>query len=105
MTSSSLWRVLAILTVVIGVLRFGEVAAAQTSNATLQGTITDSSGSVLPGVTVKLESPATGLARDIVTNTSGVYVFNFLPAGSYIVSAELSGFKTVRHEEVRLEIG
>ena len=80
-------------------------AAAQTSTATLQGTITDNSGSVLPGVMVKLESPATGLTRDTVTNTSGVYVFNFLPAGGYVVAAELSGFKTVRHEQVRLEIG
>ena len=50
-----------------------------------------------PGVTVKLQSPATGLQRDAVTNAAGVYVFNFLSAGIYDVSAELSGFKSVRH--------
>jgi hypothetical protein len=105
MTLSLRWRALAGLTVVLGAVAFGDVTAAQTSNATLQGTITDTSGAMLPGVTVKLESPATGLTRDVVTNTSGVYVFNFLPTGTYVVSAELSGFKTARHDQVRLEIG
>jgi hypothetical protein len=101
----SRWRDLAMAAIVLGAVAFGDVTAAQTSNATLQGTITDTSGAMLPGVTVKLESPATGLTRDVVTNTSGVYVFNFLPAGTYVVSAELSGFKTARHDQVRLEIG
>src|SRR5262245_30106305 len=83
----------------------GHPVAAQTSNATLQGTITDASAGVLPGVGVRLQSPSTGLARDAVTNEAGVYVFNFLPAGRYDLTAELSGFKTVRQEAVRLEIG
>ena len=99
------FHLFAVLMVLLSVARFGNVAVAQTSSATLQGTIADASGAVLPGVTVKLQSPATGLSRDAVTNAAGVYVLNFLPAGTYVVSAELSGFKTVRHEQVRLEIG
>src|SRR4029450_1453105 len=78
---------------------------AQTSNATLHGTVADSSGAVLPGVIVKLESPATGLTREAVTNSAGVYVFNFLPAGNYQITAELPGFKTVRQTDLKLEIG
>ena len=66
--------------------------AGQTSNATLHGTIADTSSAVLPGVIVKLESPATGLTREAVTNSAGVYVFNFLPAGNYQITAELAGF-------------
>ena len=81
------------------------LVAAQTSNTTLHGIVNDTSGGVLPGVTVKLQSRATGLQRDVVTNAAGLYVFNFLPAGIYDVSAELSGFKTVRHSDIRLEIG
>ena len=52
-------------------------ALAQSSNGALHGTVTDQGGGVLPGVTVKLQSSATGLAREVVTNASGVYVFNF----------------------------
>jgi hypothetical protein len=80
-------------------------ALAQTSNATLQGTITDTGGGVLPGVTVRLESPATGLQRSVVTNAAGAYFFNFLPAGTYVVTAELTGFKAARRDSTRLEIG
>ena len=80
-------------------------AEAQTSNATLHGTVADSSGAVLPGVTVKLQAPATGLTRDVVTNAAGVYVFNFLPSGEYKITAELAGFKSVRRADIRLEIG
>ena len=80
-------------------------ASAQTVNATLQGSVTDQGGAVIPGVTVKLESPSTGLKREVVTNAAGVYVFNFLPAGSYVVTAELSGFKSAKHDDVTLEIG
>jgi outer membrane receptor protein involved in Fe transport len=89
--------------VCLGVVRM-EVRA-QTSTATLHGTISDPSGAVLPGVAVKLESTQTGLQRDTVTNSSGLYVFNFLPAGIYDLTAELSGFKSMRQEAVRLEIG
>ena len=80
-------------------------AEAQTSNATLHGTVADSSGAVLPGVTVKLLAPATGLTRDVITNPAGVYVFNFLPSGEYEITAELAGFKSVRRADIRLEIG
>ena len=80
-------------------------AAAQSSNATLHGTVTDSGGGVLPGVTVKLRSAATGLARDVVTNESGGYVFNFLPSGEYEITAELTGFKSARRADIKLEIG
>ena len=94
--------------VVVGVMiatMFGRSAAAQTSTATLQGTVTDTGGGVLPGVILKIQSPATGLSREAVTNTAGVYVLNFLPAGRYVVTAELPGFKAVRHDDVALEVG
>ena len=98
-------RSLARFLLVSALVALAPYAYAQTSNATLQGTISDSGGGVLPGVTVKLQSPTTGLQREVVTNASGVYVFNFLPAGTYEVTAELTGFKTVRNGDVLLEIG
>lgn len=94
-----------VATAVVAFILSAGAAYAQTSNATLTGTVTDSGGGVLPGVTVKLRSAATGLARDVVTNDSGGYVFNFLPAGEYEVVAELTGFKSARRGDVKLEIG
>jgi hypothetical protein len=96
-------RFLVVLTVASGVL--ASPAAAQTSNATFHGTVTDSGGGVLPGVTVTLRSAATGLERIATTNAVGVYVLNFLPAGRYDVSAELVGFKSVRQQNISIEIG
>ena len=91
--------VLALLTIV------ARPAVAQSTTATLQGSVADPGGGVIPGVTVRLESPATGMTREVVTNSAGAYVFNFLPAGSYVVTAELTGFKSVKHGDVTLEIG
>jgi hypothetical protein len=105
MTHSARVRTLAILGVTIVAMGLAGGAAAQTSTATLQGTITDASGAVLPGAVVKLQSVSMGLSREAVTNVAGVYVFNFLPAGGYAVTAELSGFKTTRHDQIRLEVG
>jgi hypothetical protein len=84
---------------------FAAPVVAQTSNATLHGTIVDAGGGVLPGVTIKLQSPATGLLRETVSNAAGVYVFNFLPAGEYEINAELTGFKSLRKPDITLEIG
>jgi hypothetical protein len=93
------------LVALVLLLTFTAPSAAQTSAATLQGTISDTGGGVLPGVVAKLQSPSTGLTREAVTNASGLYVFNFLPPGDYVITAELTGFKTARRADVKLEIG
>jgi hypothetical protein len=81
------------------------ITYAQTSNATLQGSVTDPKGSVIPNATVKAQSADTGLTRTAVTEDSGFYVINFLPVGTYIVTAESKGFKTTRLTNITLAIG
>jgi hypothetical protein len=93
------------LTIICALWSTSGLANAQTSNATLQGTVTDPSGSVVANATVKAQSEATGLQRTAVTESSGHYVFNFLPVGRYVVTAEARGFKTARLSNVTLEIG
>jgi Carboxypeptidase regulatory-like domain len=66
---------------------------AQSTTGRISGTVTDSSGAVLPGVTVTVTQQGTGLARTAATDAAGAYVFVSLPVGTYDVSAELSGFK------------
>ena len=73
--------------------------------ASLTGTVTDSSGAVLPGVTVTAASEAVlGGSRTTVTDENGVYRFPALPPGTYSVKVELSGFRPATHD-ARLQLG
>ncbi len=77
----------------------------QTSTATLKGTVTDPKGSIIPGATIKAQSEDTGLVRTAVTEESGLYVFNFLPVGKYVVTVSAQGFKGARLQNIIVEIG
>ncbi len=66
---------------------------AQSTTGRISGTVSDTQGGVLPGVTVTLTQDRTGLTRTALTDQTGGYVMVSLPVGSYAVSAELSGFK------------
>jgi len=74
------------------------VAAAQ---ATLAGEVKDTTGAVLPGATVEAASPAlTEKVRTTVTDSSGRYRLESLPAGSYTLTFSLSGFAPVKREDL-----
>src|SRR5438552_11536534 len=60
----------------------------------LRGTVTDSTGAVLPGVSVTLTNEATKCARTATTDSNGGYFFAAVEPGSYSLSAAISGFKT-----------
>jgi hypothetical protein len=68
-------------------------AAAQSNTGQISGTIKDSSGGVLPGVTVTVTNTGTSIARMVVTDERGSYVVTNLPVGTYSVAAELQGFR------------
>src|SRR4026208_36685 len=73
--------------------------------ATLTGTVTDSTGAVLPGVTITVTSPVLiGGSLAVTPDSAGSYRFPALPPGRYIVTAELSSFKKWE-QEARLELG
>ncbi len=74
------------------------------AQATLTGTVRDSSGSVLPGVTVEATSPAlTEKTRTVVTDGNGVYRIIELNPGIYSLSFTLPGFNVVRRTEIQLQ--
>jgi hypothetical protein len=77
-------------------------AVAQTVTGTIQGTVTDTSGAVLPGATVTIRNQDTGAQRVVVTNEAGLYTATFLQIGRYVVSATMSSFSTVTRDEVTL---
>src|SRR5690242_2618920 len=76
------------------ILLLASVAHAQTITGTIQGTVMDSSGAVLPGVTVRIKNIDTNQTRETLSNESGSYFIPLLSVGHYEVSAELTGFKT-----------
>src|ERR671922_1975000 len=71
-------------------------ASAQTSMGTVEGTVTDSSGSVVPGATVTLANVATNVEAVRQTNQSGYYVFVSVRPGTYRLTIELQGLRTVK---------
>ena len=101
------WRALltiALLTTLAG------TAAAQETTGTIQGTVTDQSGAVLPGVTVVVKHVQTGRANEAISSEAGRYAVFSLQPGSYEVTFTLAGFQptTVRgielHVNDRLDI-
>ena len=77
---------------------------AQTSNATLAGTVSDASGALIPGVTVSATNTATGIVTTVLSNEAGAYQFASLQTGTYKVSAELAGFRTQAYNNVALGV-
>jgi hypothetical protein len=61
----------------------------------ISGDVKDSSGAIVPGVTVTATNKATNATREAQSNTSGEYSFAAMQPGTYEVKAELSGFRTV----------
>src|SRR5262249_6616501 len=70
-------------------------AVAQTATGTVSGTVRDSTGAVLQGVTVTIRNAATGGLRSVVTDTEGRYRITNVDSGEYELRASLAGFRTV----------
>lgn len=70
------------------------VVHAQSTTATLSGTVADQAGASIPGVQVTVLSIVQGFQRSAVTNDEGIFVIPVLPPGTYTVRAERQGFST-----------
>ena len=78
---------------------------AQTFRGSIQGTITDSTGAVVPGAQVKVFSPSTGLSRTLTANDQGEYVASELPLGTYSITVEKGGFRTTTLKQIPVSVG
>lgn len=107
MTATS--RVVALVWVLASAFSFvpATVApAAAQDTASIVGLVTDESGAALPGVTVTAKSPALQVPEvTAVTDGRGEYRITPVPIGTYEVSYELSGFQTLRRQDLRLTSG
>ncbi|MGE0040005.1 MAG: TonB-dependent receptor [Vicinamibacterales bacterium] len=95
------------LLVVLGCLALAMPAYAQSTaiNGNIEGVVRDSSGGVLPGVTVTVTNVDEGTVRTAVTDAEGRYRAALLPLGTYRVRMELAGFRTVERTGLTLSAG
>jgi len=89
--------------VVVVLLFVGTTAMAQ-STATLQGTVRDQKGGVVPGAKVTAKNQGTGIERTTQTDSEGNYQFAALPVGNYSVEVEAQGFKRQLQNNLAIEV-
>lgn len=84
---------------------FGPQLGAQVAEGSLVGTVTDSSGAVVPGAQVTITNKQTGARRQSVTRADGRYSFTGLPIGTYDISVAVAGFATAQLPGVTVAVG
>ena len=94
----------AFIIILVAALTAPAVVEAQNTSQVF-GRVSDTSGAVMPGVTVTLSSQALLEPRVAVTGETGTYEFSGLPLGVYAVKFELSGFSTLVREGLQLQSG
>src|SRR5215469_9866071 len=82
---------------------FASTAWGQATGSFL-GTVTDKSGSAVPGAAVTVTSQGTGASRSVSTDDNGHYIVNLLPVSIYTVRVEFKGFQTVESKDLKLQV-
>lgn len=77
----------------------------QATTGTIEGTVTDQTGAVLPGVAVSLKSVETGIVRMVLSDDRGIFRAPLLPVGHYDVSVEFTGFTKFEQTAIALTVG
>ncbi|HYO83910.1 MAG TPA: carboxypeptidase regulatory-like domain-containing protein, partial [Bryobacteraceae bacterium] len=90
--------------VVIGIGVFLMASSAQTTTAVIHGTVSDTSGAVVPGARVSATLTGTGEVTTTPTNADGNYVFAALKPGTYTVEVEMASFKKAVRSGILLEV-
>src|SRR4051812_45619171 len=75
---------------------------AQNNNGRISGTVSDSTGSVIPGAKVTVTNQATNVSQTATTNQTGFYVVPDLAVGTFTVTAEAQGFKKLEKKGYEL---
>ena len=79
-------------------------ALSQEPHGTILGTVTDSSGAVIPSAQVQVTNMATSVSTQVVTNSTGSYRAPYLPPGLYSVAVEHAGFKKYVRTGLELQL-
>src|SRR3989442_340502 len=98
-------RYLAVLLIIGSVILSGHLVFAQVTTGTILGVVQDSSGAVLPGVSVMVKNVDTGITRTATTDEGGRYTLPDLTLGNYEVQGQLTGFQTEVRSGITLTVG
>src|SRR3989454_8210184 len=91
--------------VVLIALGTSSLAFSQTATATIVGVVKDTSGALIPGVSITVKHTDTGQTRTAISSDSGSYNMPLLPVGAYEISTTMPGFKQQVRTGVNLVIG
>jgi Carboxypeptidase regulatory-like domain len=94
LTERSAWRSTAVWIAFLAILLVLPNGAWGQDNATITGTVTDTSGAVVPNAEISLTNPATGQIRKAVSNSVGSYRFANAGVGTYTLSTSVTGFQS-----------
>src|SRR5881296_300339 len=95
-----------VLTAIVLLIAFEAcLAFAQTATATIVGVVKDTSGALIPGVSITIKHTETGQTRTAISTDSGSYNVPLLPVGAYEVSTMMPGFKQQVRSGINLVIG
>jgi len=78
---------------------------AQSSTASIVGVVKDTSGAIVPGVTINVKHLDSGLTRTVISTETGNYEVQLLPVGPYEVSTTMPGFKQNVRRGINLVVG
>jgi len=87
------------------VLFFPAAASAQTSSATLSGTVLDPQNLVVPNTRISAENVATGIVLTTISNEAGIYLFPSIPPAIYRLTGEAPGFRKQVFNDVTVAVG
>src|SRR5579862_617687 len=92
---------------VVGISFYTAVAglAQSTNSSDLRGTVTDSTGSTIPGAKVTIVNTETGVTTELTTNAAGIYDSVSIRTGRYRVTFSKEGFEKLVREGVTLDVG
>jgi hypothetical protein len=98
----SLSYLFAVLLILVGTVTIG---LSQETTGSLQGTVKDPSGAVIPSAKVTVTTPTLVGGKSTVTDGKGYYHFSNLPPGNYVITVDAKGFTTLKREGVVIEVG
>jgi hypothetical protein len=92
------------LAILLSIWSMSAVAQDITSGS-IQGTVVDEQGAVVPGATVEAKNAGTNFTRTLTTDEDGRFTFLSMPTGQYVVSVSKSGFARLIQQNVELTVG